>query len=48
METDLGFIQLILQIVAFPFQLIEFIVFSLGDFLVFDLFGLGPFLPITL
>ena len=40
--------DLILAIIALPFQIIHELVFALGDLLVFDILGLGPFLPIQL
>ena len=41
-------LDLILAIISLPFQIIHELVFALGDLLVFDLLGLGPFLPIRL
>ena len=38
----------ILAIIALPFQIIHELVFAIGDLLVFDILGLGPFLPIQL
>ena len=40
--------DLILAIIALPFQIIHELVFAIGDLLVFDILGLGPFLPIQL
>ncbi len=49
MEGDLvSFFDLIISIIALPFQLIRFVVFEVGNTIVFDILGLGPFLPITL
>ena len=40
--------DLILAIIALPFQIIHELVFAIGDLLVFDILGLGPSLPIQL
>ncbi len=40
--------DLIIAIIALPFQIIHQLVFAIGDLLVFDILGLGPFLPIQL
>ncbi len=40
--------ELILAIIALPFQIIHELVFAIGDLLVFDILGLGPLLPIQL
>ncbi len=39
--------DILFQIVAFPIQLISFIITGTLNVLVFDLLQLGPFLPIT-
>lgn len=39
-------VQLIIQVVAFPFQLINFVVTTIMDLLVFDVLQLGPWLPL--
>ncbi len=41
-------LDLILAIIALPFQIIHELVFAVGDLIVFDILGLGPFLPIQL
>ena len=49
MEGDLtSFLDLILAIISLPFQIIRELVFGIGNLVVFDILGLGPFLPITL
>ena len=49
MEGDLtSFLDLILAIIAFPFRIIQELVFGIGNLVVFDILGLGPYLPITL
>ncbi len=40
--------DLILAIIALPFQIIQELVFAVGNLLVFDILGLGPSLPIQL
>ncbi len=45
---DPTFFDLILAIIALPFQIIHDLVFAVGDLLVFDILRLGPILPITL
>ena len=44
METN--FIGLVIGIVSLPLQLVQLVVFTLMNFLVFDLLQLGPYLPI--
>ena len=46
MESGLGFFDFLISIVATPFLLLQFIIFSALDLLVFDILQLGPFLPI--
>ncbi len=43
-----SFLDLILEIISLPFQMIRELVFGIGNLVVFDILGLGPFLPITL
>ncbi len=43
---DLSLFDLLIQIVAMPFQLLHFVIFSALDLLAFDILQLGPFLPI--
>lgn len=43
----MSILDFLLQIVAFPLQLIDFIVTSMLNLLAFDLLQLGPVLPIT-
>ena len=38
----------ILNILRFPFQLVQYMVWTGLDFMVFNVLGLGPYLPITL
>ena len=47
MESDPSLFDFLFAIVATPIQLLQFIVFSVLDFLAFDLLQLGPFLPIV-
>ena len=48
MQDAGGLLDLILAIIALPFQLIRELGFAIGNFIVFDVLSLGPFLPITL
>ncbi len=48
MEVDFTLFDLILAIIALPFQIIKELGFAIGNFIVFDVLNLGPFLPITL
>ena len=49
MEGDLtSFLELLLAIISLPFQIIQELVFGIGNVIVFDILGLGPYLPITL
>lgn len=41
-----GFLVLLISILTLPLQIIHQVIFGLGDFLVFDLLNLGPYLPI--
>ena len=43
-----SFFELIIGLLSIPVQIMQQVVFSVGNFLVFDLLGLGPYLPITL
>ncbi len=43
-----GLLDLILAIIALPVQIMKEFVFAIGNFIVFDVLSLGPFLPITL
>ncbi len=40
--------ELIIGILSIPVQIMQHAVASVGNWLVFDLLALGPFLPITL
>ena len=46
MESSLGLFDVLISIVAAPFLLLQFIIFSALDLLAFDVLNLGPFLPI--
>ena len=46
MELDL--FTLILTMISLPLQLMQYLIGSIGDFVVFDVLNLGPYLPISL
>jgi len=46
MDMTLDLVSLILTILSAPIQLMRAVIFGLGNFLVFDVFQLGQFLPI--
>jgi len=48
MESMDGLLELLITIVAVPLVLFKQVFFEIGNFFVFDVFQLGPFLPITL
>ena len=45
---ELGPLSIIIAIVSLPLQLLQEVMFGVGNFIVFDVLRLGPFLPITL
>lgn len=46
MESGLGFFDILISIIATPFLLLQFIIFTTLDLIAFDILQLGPFLPI--
>lgn len=48
MDLDLGFIELLLQIITFPIALAQLLFNSVMDFLAFEVLDLGAYLPIQL
>lgn len=46
MESDPGLFNILISIIATPFLLLQFIIFSALNLLTFDILQLGPFLPI--
>ena len=47
MESGSGFFDFLIQIIAAPALLLQFVIFSVLDLLAFDVLNLGPFLPIA-
>ena len=45
---SISLFDLILALISLPFQIMKEVVFGIGNLLVFDILGLGPYLPITL
>ena len=44
--ADISWFSSLLSIISFPFQLVEYIVNSALDVLLFQILQLGPYLPI--
>lgn len=47
MESGLGIFDFLIQIIAAPVLLLQFVIFGVLDLLAFDVLNLGPFLPIA-